>query len=130
MAKSEGRLFDKVSVCKILLCSVVLSVFMMGSAYGHSPVLWCYVQDGQVHVEAFFMGGTKIQNAKIYVVDKNGNKLLEGKTNEKGLFHFTPPVKDDMTILLRIDSGHSAEFTITKQDFLDAEKEQERATPK
>ncbi len=93
-------------------------------ARAHSPVLWCYVEDGMVHVEAFFMGGAKIQNGTIYVVDKNGKKLLEGKTNKEGLFQFKPPVKDDMTILLRLDAGHSAEFQLTKQDFIDAEKEQ------
>ncbi|NPA94252.1 MAG: carboxypeptidase regulatory-like domain-containing protein [Thermodesulfobacteria bacterium] len=108
--------------------------FMFGSLFlltatkvmAHSPVLWCYVEDGLVHVEAFFMGGAKIQNGTIYVVDKNGNKLLEGKTDKNGLFEFKPPVKDDMTIVLRLDAGHSAEFELTKQDFIDAEKEQQQ----
>jgi len=94
-----------------------------GLALAHSPVLWCYVENGKVHVEAFFSGGAKIQDAQIFVVDKDGKKLIEGRTSKEGLFEFDPPVKDDMTIVLRVDSGHSADFTITKQDFIDAEKE-------
>jgi nickel transport protein len=113
-----------------MACTLFFFVITVDSAFAHSPVLWCYVEDGRVHVEAFFMGGAKIQNGKIYVVDKDGNKLLEGKTNEKGLFDFVSPVKDDITILLRIDSGHSADFTIKKQDFIDAEKEKQKGVSK
>ncbi len=107
----------------LFIIPAVMFLMICSEALAHSPVLWCYVENGRVYVEAFFMGGAKIQNGKIYVVDKDGNKLLEGKTNKEGLFNFKPPIKDDMTIILRVDAGHNAEFKLTKQDFLDAEKE-------
>jgi nickel transport protein len=106
-----------------LMAASVLLIGIVGSASAHSPVLWCYVENGRVHVEAFFSGGSKIQGAEIVVIDKNGKKLLEGRTNKEGLFDFAPPLQDDMTILLRVNEGHSAEFTLTKQDFLDADQE-------
>ncbi len=113
-------------VLSIMAASIML-IGIVGAASAHSPVLWCYVEKGRVNVEAFFSGGSKIQGAEIVVIDKNGKKLLEGRTNKEGLFDFAPPVQDDMTILLRVNEGHSAEFTLTKQDFLDAEQENKGA---
>ena len=120
--KSRSSYPYHLSMVIILLATIML--FASSSIVrAHSPVLWCYVENGRVYVEAFFMGGAKIQNGKIFVVDKNGKKLLEGKTDKNGLFNFKPPIQDEMTILLKVDSGHEADFTITRQDFLDAEKE-------
>jgi nickel transport protein len=99
-----------------------LSIFV-SLAHAHATVLWCYVENNQVYVEAFFMGGNKVQNGKIVVVDNNGKKILEGTTNKQGLFDFVPPNQDDMTIVLQIDTGHGADFKLTRQDFLDAAQE-------
>lgn len=104
----------------ILFASVLLFLTIAASAYAHATVLWCYIENNHVYVEAFFMGGNKVQNGKIFVVDKDGKKLLEGTTDKQGLFNFDPPVQDDMTIVLKIDSGHGTDFKLTKQDFLDA----------
>ena len=106
-----------------LLATGFIVLAITASAYAHSAVLWCYVENDRVYVEAFFMGGNKIQNGKIVVVDNNGKKLLEGMTTKQGLFDFAPPVRDDMTIVLTLDAGHGSEFKLTKQDFLDAEKD-------
>jgi len=106
------------------LSSLLLFLLVAASAYAHSVVLWCYVENNRVNVEAFFGGGAKkVQNGKVMVVDKNGKKLLEGVTDKKGLFSFDPPVQDDMTIVLEVDSGHQTTFKLTKQDFLDAAAE-------
>ena len=86
-------------------------------AFAHAAVLWAYVEKKHVYVEAFFMGGTEVKNGRIVVVDANGKKLLEGKTNEEGKFDFAPPILDDMTILLLIDQAHGSEFKIKKKDF-------------
>jgi nickel transport protein len=107
----------------IIFAAFFLFLALAASAYAHATVLWCYVENNHVYVEAFFMGGAKVQNGTIFVVDKNGEKLLEGKTNKEGLFNFEPPVQDDMTIVLKVDSGHGADFKLTKQDFLDAAQE-------
>jgi len=106
------------------LGALLLFLSVAASAYAHSVVLWCYVENNRVNVEAFFGGGVKkVQNGKVLVVDKNGKKLLEGVTDKKGLFSFDPPVQDDMTIVLEVDSGHQTTFDLTKQDFLDAAAE-------
>lgn len=116
---------QKTGVNKTLLSLMVTGFMVLFTAaivYAHAAVLWCYVENNKVHVEAFFMGGKKVQNGQIFVVDATGKKLLEGKTDKNGLFQFDPPIKDDMKIILQLDTGHGSDFEITKQDFLDAEK--------
>ncbi len=119
---TSGSLCSRRTV--FFLTTLLLFVSVAASAYAHSVVLWCYVENNRVNVEAFFGGGAKkVQNGKILVVDKNGKKLLEGVTDKKGLFSFDPPVQDDMTIVVEVDSGHQTTFDLTKQDFIDAAKE-------
>ncbi len=107
----------------LLLSLAVAAVILVNAATvsGHAAVLWCFVENDRVYVEAFFMSGKKVQTSKIIVVDAKGEVILEGMTNKKGLFDFIPPIKDDMTIILEIDSAHGSDFKLTKQDFLDAE---------
>jgi len=108
---------------KLLFSLTLFGLMMLTTAtfiYAHAAVLWCYVENDKVYVEAFFMGGKKVQNGQIYVVDAGGNKILEGKTNTEGLFNFTPASKDALKIILKLDTGHGSEFEITKQDFIDA----------
>jgi len=116
---SKAFMSRKTAFC---LTGIFLFLAFSLAAYAHSVVLWCYVEGKQVHVEAFFGGGKqKVQHGKILVVDKNGKELLKGETDEKGLFSFVPPIRDDMTIALKVDSGHQTSFDLTKQDFLDAD---------
>ena len=61
------------------ICVVVILVAASTVAFAHAAVLWAYVENNHVYVEAFFMGGTKVKNGRIVVVDKEGKKLLEGK---------------------------------------------------
>lgn len=107
----------------LVTTGLLFLTFAASAAYAHATVLWCYVENNRVYVEAFFMGGQKLQNGKIFVVDKNGEKLLEGTTDKEGLFDFEPPIQDEMTIVLKVDSGHGTDFKLTKQDFLDAAQE-------
>jgi len=99
------NIFSTASVARrlgITCITGLLFVFIAVSAYAHAAVLWCYVENDRVYVEAFFMGGKKVQDMKIFVVDKSGKKVLEGITDKQGMFDFAPPFQDDMTIVLKL----------------------------
>ncbi len=106
-----------------LVATSLLFLAIAASAYAHATVLWSYVENNRVYVEAFFSGGAKAQGCKVFVLDKDGKKLLEGVTDKEGLWDFAPPMQDDMTIVVQVDSGHGSDFKLTKQDFLDAAAE-------
>jgi hypothetical protein len=110
------------------LAAAVMMLSMAANVHAHATNLWCYVENGRVYVEGSFMGtGRKVQNGQVIVVDGKGEKALEGQTDKEGKFDFAPPYKGDMTILLRVDQAHDAEFELTEQDFLDAEAEAKSA---
>jgi nickel transport protein len=109
----------------LLLAATMLFLSLASSAFAHATTLWCYVENNQVYVEAFFMGGKKVQDAKVIVVNDKGEKMLEGKTDKEGKFNFKPSYQGDMTILLKVDQAHDADFELTEQDFLDAAAETE-----
>jgi hypothetical protein len=108
-----------------LLTATMLFLSLASSALAHATTLWCYVENNRVYVEGFFMGGKKVQKGTVIVVNDKGEKILEGQTDKEGKFDFDPPYQGDMTILLKVDKAHDADFELTKQDFLDAAAETE-----
>jgi hypothetical protein len=112
------------SAAAVLLLSSV-------SAFAHATNLWCYIEKGRVYVEGSFMGsGRKLQNGKVVVVNGKGEKILEGETDKEGKFDFAPPYKGDMTVIIKADQAHDADFELTEQDFKDAEAEEAAAATK
>ena len=106
-----------------LLTATMLFLSLASSALAHATTLWCYVENNRVYVEGFFMGGKKVQNGTVIVVNNKGKKILEGTTDKEGKFDFAPPYQGDMTILLKATQGHDADFELVEQDFLDAAAE-------
>ena len=104
----------------LLLAATMLFLSFAASAFAHATTLWCYVENNRVYVEAFFMGGKKVQNAKVIVLNNKEEKILEGVTDAEGKFDFAPPYQGNMTILLKVDQAHDADFELTEEDFLDA----------
>lgn len=112
----------------VVLVFGLVSFIFIAAAFAHSTVLWAEVIDGKVSVEAFFGNGNKIKNTPVIVIDKNGKKMLEGKTDEQGKWVFDPPVKGDMIIILKVSEGHETEFKIKADDFKPAEKTSKEQT--
>jgi uncharacterized GH25 family protein len=74
--------------------------------------------------------GRVLQNGKVIVLNEKEEKILEGQTDKDGKFSFEPPYKGKMTILLKSDESHGADFELTEQDFIDAEAEEKAAETK
>ena len=101
----------------VIILTAIHILFHFSIAPAHSVILWAYVEEGKVYVEAFTQDGTKIKDARLVVMDNSGKSLLEGKTDAEGKFNFDPPVKDEITIVLVIDDAHKADFKLVAEDF-------------
>ncbi len=101
----------------ILYANALFLFFFICVASAHAVILWAYVENGEVHVEAFTPKGTIIKDAELVVIDKTGKTLLKGRTDADGKFQFVPPVKDEMTIVMVIDDAHKTDFKLTPEDF-------------
>ena len=108
--------------CKTMLGSIIYSVLFLTImtteyAFAHKATVFAWVEGDTVYTESKFSGGRKAKNAPIEVLDGQGNKLLEGKTDENGEFSFKAPRKIEMKIVLLAGMGHKGEWTIPIEEF-------------
>jgi len=103
----EKRLFSFIMV----ICLVMLAY---SKASAHRVYFFAYAEGDKVIAEGYFIDGKKAINSHVEVFDKNsGKKLLEGKTNSRGQFLFSPPQKTDLKLTIDAGMGHKAEFSLS-----------------
>ena len=99
------------------------SIILIGSnvpALAHKVMIFAWVEGDTVFTESKFSGGKKAINASVEIFDKDGKKLLEGKTDNKGEFSFKMPKVTDLRIVLNAAMGHKAEWTVPESEIREA----------
>jgi len=90
------------------------------SAFAHKVNIFAYAEGDKVYSESYFNDGKKCIDSKIEVFNNQGNKLLEGLTDEEGMFSFEIPSKDvidgDLNVVLTASMGHRAEYIISADE--------------
>ncbi len=87
------------------------------SSFAHKVTVFAWVEGDRVFTESKFSGGKKAINAPIEIFDDKGTKILEGRTDENGLFSFKITEKTGMKVVLLAGMGHKAEWIIPIEDF-------------
>ena len=107
----------------ILILIFLIIIIMDVSVFAHKVNIFAYVEGDKVYTESYFSDGKKCVESKIEVFDNQGNKLLEGLTDEEGMFSFKIPLKDvidgDLKIILTASMGHRAEYIIRADELGD-----------
>ncbi len=106
----KGNRLSRISWPIIFLLAVMFTSASRTSA--HRVILLAYAEGDTVFTESYFSDGKRCQDSRIEVFDSQGNKLLEGKTDDNGEFSFIPPKKTDLKIILTASMGHKDEYTI------------------
>jgi len=99
------------------------SIILTGShvpALAHKVMIFAWVEGDTVFTESKFSGGKKAIHAPVVIFDKDGKKLLEGKTDNKGEFSFKIPKLTDLKIVLNAGMGHKAEWTVPESEIREA----------
>lgn len=101
----------------LILIFVFLIIMMVDiSVFAHKVNIFAYVEGGKIYTESYFNDGKKCIDSKIEVFDDQANKLLEGLTDEEGMYSFVVPPEDvidgDLKVVLTASMGHRAEYTI------------------
>ncbi len=107
----------------ILILIFLIIIIMDVSVFAHKVNIFAYVEGDKVYTESYFSDGKKCVDSKIEVFDNQGNKLLEGLTDEEGMFSFKIPPEDvidgDLKIILTASMGHRAEYIIRADELGD-----------
>jgi nickel transport protein len=107
----------------LIFCSLstVYCLLFVSLANAHKVNIYAYAENGLVYSESYFVDGTKCKNSVLEVfVEKDGTKLLEGKTDQEGKFSFKIPKVTSMKLVLHASMGHQAEFTISEDEVREA----------
>lgn len=125
----KDQLSCRASYYSMALLSLVLfgSLITMVSsnASAHKVNIFAYVEGDMVYTESYFPDGKKVEGGIIEVYDSQGNKLLEGKTTEEGLFDFKLPKKEDLKIVLIASMGHRNSYTLSASEMAEAGEAEE-----
>ena len=107
----------------ILIFIFLIIIIMDVSVFAHKVNIFAYVEGDKVYTESYFNDGKKCIDSKIEVFDNQGNKLVEGLTDEEGMFSFEIPSEDvidgDLKVVLTASMGHRAEYTILADELGD-----------
>jgi nickel transport protein len=89
------------------------------------------VEGDRVVVEGYFSANVKARDSVVQVFDETGKKILEGKTDQKGLYSFKladlPPFSGGLKLVLDVGEGHKAEYTLSASDIPSSGKKDEPA---
>lgn len=105
-------------LCVYLTVMVLWLVVSAGSASAHKAVIFAWVEGDTVFTQSKFSGSRKAQNSTVVVYDRQGNQLLEGKTDRNGEFSFKIPQKTELKVALKASMGHAAEWIISVEEIV------------
>lgn len=117
--KGSGRM-SAFRICKkIVSCFFFVAVFFTvfsQSVHAHKVIVFAWVEGDTIHTESKFSGGKKVNQGTINVFDPAGHLLLNGKTDQNGVFSFKIPKIDDLLIELLAGAGHKSTWTVSASD--------------
>ncbi|SFJ00782.1 nickel transport protein [Desulfomicrobium apsheronum] len=109
-----------------LFLLLVFALLTSGPALAHRVNIFAYVDGNEIVAECSYSKSKRVRHGTIEVRDAvTGQTLLQGRTDEEGLFRF--PVPDqarktgaDLRILLQAGEGHQNEWIVEAAEFMKA----------
>ena len=98
---------------------IILPIAISGissPAIAHKTTIFAWMEGDTVYTQSKFSGGRKAKHATVEVYDAEGDKLLEGKTDENGEFSFKLPKKAELKVVLVAGTGHRGEWSIPLEE--------------
>jgi len=108
-----------------LFLLLVFALLTSGPALAHRVNIFAYVEGNEIVAECSYSKSKRVRHGTIEVRDAvTGQTLLQGTTDEEGLFRF--PVPDqarktgaDLRILLQAGEGHQNEWIVEAAEFME-----------
>jgi len=96
---------------------IILVLFLSnGTALAHKVNLFAYVDGGKIYTESYFADGKPVKEGTVMVYDSRKKLLLQGATDQEGLFSFDIPKMDDLNIVIDASMGHRNSFKLEKAE--------------
>jgi nickel transport protein len=99
-------------------------------SFAHKINLFTYKEGNKIFVEGYFSDGVPVKNSLIEIYNEKGEKIINGKTNEEGLYSFEIPECKKIKIVLTGDMGHKVEKEMEIEEKKTLRKEETKTTKK
>jgi len=101
-------------ILNYLFVLIFVSLLFGGTALAHKVNLFAYVEAGKIYTESYFPDGRPVEGGKVLVYDSKDKLLLEGVTDNAGLFNCDIPKVDDLNIVINATMGHKNSFKLKR----------------
>ncbi len=88
----------------------MMASIMVLPAHAHKVVVSAYADGTYIEGEIGFSSGDMAANTVVEVFDDAGNKVGETKTDEEGIFQFTPTKATPLIFRANLGQGHIANY--------------------
>lgn len=99
---------------------MALTLILAPESWAHKANVFAYVEGDRIVAEGYFSGKAKAIECPVEILDADGNKIHEGKTDANGIYAVKtadlPRTPGDLKIVLRTGDGHRAECTLKADD--------------
>jgi len=99
-----------------LITSLFFFFISVATVHAHGVHVFARLDGDLIVTESYFSDERKVNEGVIRVYDPSGALLLEGKTDDKGVFSFKVPQETDLKIVLEVSMGHRAEYLLTAEE--------------
>lgn len=102
--------------------ALVLALCFSGVGSAHKVNVFAYADGDAVQVEGYFTRSQKVRYGKLTVTDLvTGEELIEGITDEQGLFRFRPAASfletgHGINVLLDAGEGHQSSWQLSPEE--------------
>jgi len=101
---------------RYIFVAVFILLLSSGTALAHKVNLFAYVDGGKIYTESYFADGKPVKKGKVLVYDSRKKLLLQGVTDQEGLFSFDIPKIDDLNIVIDAGMGHRNSFKLKRAE--------------
>jgi nickel transport protein len=119
MKQTNGSIWRKMQMTMLPVAALLLLI--VPTAHAHRVNVFAWVEGDTVRTESSFPGGREVNGGQVVVYDdETGEKLLAGRTDDKGKFSFPVPRKTSLRIELTAGMGHKNEWIVPAEEILAA----------
>ncbi|PIE66627.1 MAG: hypothetical protein CSA23_08165 [Deltaproteobacteria bacterium] len=118
---------------KQLYTGIILAAFAIltghGAANAHKVTIFAWAEGDRVYTESKFSGGKRVKGGTVTVFDREGNRLLEGQTDDQGGYSFKKPTTDGLIVKLNAGMGHANTWELSPADLGAPGKRRDQQAP-
>ena len=104
-----------------ILGSITLLLFVSAvNTQAHRVIVYAWVEDDAIRVEAGFGGSRKAKNCPVLLQDPDGKTLAQSQTDNAGNCSFQLPagITTDLVVVLDAGEGHRAQWVLHKSELV------------